>query len=155
MQLHDLKEKAEPKQETKRRIGRGDGSGKGTYCGRGVKGQKAREGWSTNPYFEGGKTPLIRQIPKHGFNNSDFRSTYAICNVRELNRYDDGTELTPDKLIEDGVVRPQKDEQDVKILGGGSLEVELEVRAHAFSDGARDKIEEAGGEAVEVEKQEA
>ncbi len=151
MQLHELNEKAEPKEEPDRRLGRGDGSGKGTYCGRGVKGQKARSGFSQNPFFSGGNIPIIQRMPKWGFSNKDFKETYEIVNVEDLNRFDDGEEITPEKLIDDGVARPSAD-QDIKILGGGELNTSLTVYADAFSSSAREKIDEAGGEALATDE---
>jgi large subunit ribosomal protein L15 len=143
MQLHDILEKADSKEPKKRRIGRGNGNGKGTYCGRGVKGQKARTGFGFREFFSGGETPIIKRIPKHGFNNA-FSTEYAVVNVEELNIFDDGEEVGPDRLEETGLVRPDEG-QPVKVLGDGSLDTELTVEADAFSDSAREKIEGAGG----------
>lgn len=150
MQLHDILEKADAKEPKKRRVGRGNGNGKGTYCGRGVKGQKARSGFGFREFFSGGETPLIKRFPKHGFNNSAFTTEYAVVNVEDLNRFDDGEEVDPDRMEEAGVVRPDAG-QPVKVLGDGTLEHELAVEADAFSDSARKKIEEAGGEVFVIE----
>ncbi len=144
MQLHELREKADPRPEGKRRIGRGNGSGKGTYCTRGVKGQKARSGFGHRHFFAGGETPLIKRFPKFGFNNDDFRTEYAVVNVGELNVFDDDEEIGPDRLREEGLVRAA-DDQEVKVLGDGELNTTLTVEAHAFSSSARQKIDEAGG----------
>ncbi len=145
MQLHELREKSDPKPDGKRRIGRGNGSGKGTYCTRGVKGQKARSGFGQREFFAGGETPLIQRFPKFGFNNADFRTEYAVVNVEKLNVFDDGEEITPERLIEEGLIRGNTD-REVKILGDGELDTSLTVEADAFSETAREKIEEAGGE---------
>ncbi len=145
MQLHDVLDKADAKEKGKRRIGRGNGNGKGTYCGRGVKGQKARAGFGFREFFSGGETPLIKRIPKHGFNNSDFTTEYAVVNVEALNTFDDGEHVDPERMEEDGVVRPDAG-QPIKVLGDGTLETELTVVADAFSDSAREKIEQAGGD---------
>ncbi len=143
MQLHDILEKADSNEPKKRRIGRGNGNGKGTYCGRGVKGQKARTGFGFREFFSGGETPIIKRIPKHGFNNP-FSTEYAVVNVGALNTFEDGEEVDPDRLEDVGLVRPDAG-QPVKVLGDGSLETELTVVADAFSESAREQIEEAGG----------
>jgi len=144
MQLHELKEKADPKPEGKRRIGRGNGSGKGTYCTRGVKGQKARSGFGQREFFSGGETPLIKRFPKFGFNNADFRKAYAVVNVGELNVFDQDENVTPERLRAEGLVRDGQG-RDVKVLGDGELETSLTVEVHAFSETARRKIEDADG----------
>lgn len=149
MNLEDLFEKASPKEKENRRLGRGNGSGKGTYCGRGIKGQKARSGYSKKAFFAGGQTPILFRFPKQGFNNKDFQSRPDIINVFQLNRFDEGTEITPELLEEEGLVDDISD--GVKVLGDGELEKSLQVKASSFSQSAREKIDEAGGEAIQLE----
>lgn len=133
----------------KKRKGRGVGSGLGKTAGKGMKGQKARHpGAFGKLHFEGGQTPLQRRLPKHGFHNP-FRKTIATVNVQELNGFDDGATVDVDALREAGLVRKKFD--GVKVLGNGELEKKLTVRVHAFSAGARDKIEKAGGKAEVLE----
>lgn len=145
MRLHDLKRPAGAVKE-KKRVGRGPGSGSGKTAGRGQKGQKSRTG-SQNRGFEGGQMPLQRRLPKVGFKNP-FRKEYACVNVCDLNRFEDGTEVTPALLIEQGLVKKLLD--GVKILGKGELERRLVVVAQKVSRGAREKIESRGGEVKEV-----
>ncbi|RKY29287.1 MAG: 50S ribosomal protein L15 [Planctomycetota bacterium] len=128
----------------KMRVGRGEGSGKGKTCGRGHKGAKSRSGYSRKLRYEGGQTPLQRRVPKVGFKNFA-RKTYAVINVGDLNRFDDGAEVTPEMLKERKIVKRLND--GLKILGEGSLERRLTVRAHKFSKSAIEKIAAAGGEA--------
>ena len=139
---------AEGSRRRKRRIGRGPGSGRGKTAGKGHKGQKSRSGYSRRHGFEGGQMPLIRRIPKRGFTNAPFRTRYAEVNVGRLNDLDAGTEVTPDLLKERRIVRRFLD--GVKVLGDGDLGVALTVRAHKFTRSAREKIEGAGGKAVEI-----
>lgn len=145
MRLHDLKRPKGAVQERKR-VGRGRGSGLGKTAGRGQKGQKSRTG-SQNVGFEGGQMPLQRRIPKVGFRNP-FRKEYAYVNVGELNRFEDGTEVTPALLLEQGMVKKLK--AGLKILGKGELEKRLVVVAHRVTKGARQKIEARGGEVKEA-----
>ena len=132
----------------RKRVGRGNGSGSGTYCGRGVKGQKARSGYSMRPGFEGGQLPLIKRLPrKRGFTNI-FRTQYTAVNTVRLNVFAPDSEVTPEKLLEAGVISSLR--YPVKILAGGELSHPLSVRAHRFSAAAKAKIEAAGGKAEEV-----
>lgn len=126
------------------RKGRGAGSGNGKTAGRGHKGQWARSGGGVRPGFEGGQMPLARRLPKRGFNNI-FGTTYAPVNVDVLNRFEDGTEVTAELLIETGVLSKALD--GVKILGNGEITKKLTVKAAAFSASAKQKIEAAGGKA--------
>ena len=126
------------------RKGRGAGSGNGKTAGRGHKGQWARSGGGVRPGFEGGQMPLARRLPKRGFNNI-FGTTYAPVNVVVLNRFEDGTEVTVELLLETGVISKALD--GVKILGNGELTKKLTVKAAAFSASAKEKIEKAGGKA--------
>ena len=126
------------------RKGRGAGSGNGKTAGRGHKGQWARSGGGVRPGFEGGQMPLARRLPKRGFNNI-FGTTYAPVNVEVLNRFEDGTEVTVELLLETGVISKALD--GVKILGNGELTKKLTVKAAAVSACAKEKIEKAGGKA--------
>ena len=130
-------------------MGRGDGSGHGTFSGRGCKGQKARAGKPVRLGFEGGQLPLFRRLPhKRGFPNTLFRVEYDVVNLSSLEVFDSGVEITPDVLIGMGIVRGDK---PVKILGGGELTKALKVSADKFSASAKAKIEAAGGTATELE----
>lgn len=143
MKLHDLKP-AKGSRHKRHRVGRGIGSGNGKTAGRGHKGQNARSGGGVRPGFEGGQLPLYRRLPKRGFTNI-FRKEYAIVNIDALNRFEEGTEITPELLIETRVIRKMKD--GVKVLGNGKLEKKLTVKAHKFSASAKEAIEAAGGSA--------
>ncbi|HHW06100.1 MAG TPA: 50S ribosomal protein L15 [Clostridia bacterium] len=143
MKLHELKP-AKGSRFKAHRVGRGIGSGSGKTSGRGHKGQKARSGGGVRPGFEGGQMPLYRRLPKRGFTNV-FKKEIVAVNVETLNRFEAGTEVTPALLVESGVIKSVKD--GVKILGNGSLEKALTVKAHSFSQSAREKIEAAGGRA--------
>ncbi|EKP94866.1 50S ribosomal protein L15 [Thermaerobacter subterraneus] len=142
--LHELRPAPGARRRPKR-VGRGIGSGHGKTAGRGTKGQKARSGGAKGPGFEGGQMPLQRRIPKRGFTNAPFKKEYAVVNVETLNRFEPGTEVTPELLQERGIVKDARD--GIKILGDGELKVALTVRAHKFSASARAKIEQAGGRA--------
>jgi large subunit ribosomal protein L15 len=142
MKLHELKP-AEGSRKERNRVGRGIGSGNGKTSGKGHKGQNARSGGGVRPGFEGGQTPLFRRLPKRGFTNIN-RKDFAIVNVDTLNRFEDGTEVTPELLIETGVVSNAKD--GIKILGKGTLGKKLTVKANKFSSTAKEAIEAAGGQ---------
>ncbi|WP_422121868.1 50S ribosomal protein L15 [Planococcus sp. X10-3] len=143
MKLHELKP-AEGSRSSRKRVGRGIGSGTGKTAGKGHKGQNARSGGGVRPGFEGGQNPLFRRLPKRGFTNIN-RKDYAVVNVDVLNRFDEGTEITPALLIETGVVSNER--SGIKILGNGSLNKKLTVKAHKFSGSAKEAIEAAGGQA--------
>jgi large subunit ribosomal protein L15 len=145
MKLHELKP-AEGSRKTRNRVGRGIGSGNGKTAGKGHKGQNARSGGGVRPGFEGGQTPLFRRLPKRGFTNIN-RKDFAIVNLETLNRFEEGTEVTPELLLETGIVSNVK--SGVKILGNGQLEKKLTVKANKFSASAKEAIESAGG-SVEV-----
>ncbi len=145
MKLHDLKFNEGARRDRKR-IGRGHGSGHGKTAGKGHKGQLARSGGGTPLGFEGGQTPLYKRIPKRGFNNIN-RVNYAVVNLSDLNRFEEGTEVTIDVLVATKMVRNVKD--GVKVLGNGTLEKKLSVQANAFSKSAVEAIEKLGGK-VEV-----
>jgi len=144
MKLHEL-EKNIGATHTKKRVGRGPGSGLGKTSGRGQKGQKARSGGSINPVFEGGQLPLYRRIPKRGFSNAKFKTVYAVINVEDLNRFEDGTVVTPALLKDTGLVKKQLN--GIKVLGNGKLEKKLTIQANKFSASALEKIKEAGSKA--------
>ena len=144
MKLHEL-EKNIGATHAKKRVGRGSGSGLGKTSGRGQKGQKARSGGSINPVFEGGQLPLFRRIPKRGFKNYNFRTRYAVINLDSLNRFDEGTVVTPALLKETGIIKNQLD--GVKVLGNGTLEKKLTIQANKFSASALEKIKESGSKA--------
>ena len=143
MDLSNLKPAEGSRQSDNFRRGRGHGSGNGKTAGKGHKGQKARSG-ATRPGFEGGQMPLYRRLPKRGFTNRNTLDIEAI-NVSALERFDNDTEVTIDTLIETGIIKSVKD--GVKILGNGELTKKLTVKANAFSEGARAKIEAVGGKA--------
>ena len=146
MKLHELKPN-EGSVKNRKRIGRGPGSGTGKTSGKGHKGQNARSGGGVRRGFEGGQLPLFRRLPKRGFSNSMFKKEYAIINLDDLNRFNDGDVVTPELLIELGIVKKQL--CGIKVLGNGTLEKKVTVRAHKFSDSAKEKIEALGGK-VEV-----
>ncbi|AJA49712.1 50S ribosomal protein L15 [Clostridium pasteurianum DSM 525 = ATCC 6013] len=145
MKLHELKPAAGSRKAPKR-IGRGTGSGLGRNAGKGEKGQKARSGGGVRPGFEGGQMPLYRRLPKRGFTNI-FAKDIVSINVDRLNVFDDGTEVTIEKLLEKGVIGKVND--GVKILGNGEITKKLTVKVNKFSKAAAEKIEAAGGK-VEV-----
>jgi len=132
----------------RKQVGRGDGSGHGTYSGRGCKGQKSRSGYKRRLGFEGGQLPLIKRLPrKRGFVNI-FRTEYSIVHLSELAVFETGSEVTPEKLVAAGVVKSLRN--PIKILADGEIDHPLVVRANKFSATAKAKIEAAGGKAEEV-----
>ncbi|ANY74225.1 MULTISPECIES: 50S ribosomal protein L15 [Paenibacillus] len=141
MKLHELSPAPGSRKERKR-VGRGTSSGTGKTSGRGHKGQNARSGGGVRPGFEGGQNPLYRRLPKRGFVNPT-RKEYAIVNIEELNSFAAGTEVTPEVLVESGIVNNTK--SGIKILGNGEVTVSLTVKANKFSQSAVEKIEAAGG----------
>lgn len=143
MKLHEL-QATEGSRTKGWRVGRGPGSGNGKTSGKGQKGQTSRSGGGTRPGFEGGQTPLYMRLPKFGFNNIN-RKEYAIVNLDALNKFDNGTVVTPTLLIEAGVI--SKELNGVKILGRGKVEKTLTVKAHKFSSTAKAAIEKVGGKA--------
>jgi large subunit ribosomal protein L15 len=144
MKLHELQPAAGSVKDVKR-IGRGHGSGNGKTAGKGHKGQKARSGGSIRPGFEGGQMPLQRRMPKRGFNNI-FAAEYATINVSDLEaRFESGAVVDADALIEAGAIKDAKD--GIKVLGNGELTKSLTVKAVKFTEGAKEKIEKAGGKA--------
>lgn len=143
MKLHELAPAPGANSESYRR-GRGHGSGNGKTAGKGHKGQKARSGGSIRPGFEGGQMPLQRQIPKRGFKNI-FAKEYAIVNVGDLEIFENGTVVNGEALVAAGLLKKTLD--GVKVLGNGELTKQLTVEAVAFSESAKQKIEEVGGKA--------
>ena len=132
----------------RKRVGRGDGSGHGTYSGRGCKGQKSRSGYRTRPGFEGGQLPLVKRLPqKRGFVNI-FRKEYSVINIHKLNMFEAGSEVTPESLVAAGLVKSLR--HPVKILAEGEITHPITVKAHKFSAAAKTKIETAGGSVEEV-----
>jgi len=135
--------------KSRKRVGRGDGSGHGTYSGRGCKGQKSRSGFRMKRGFEGGQLPLIKRLPqKRGFVNI-FRTVYSVININKLNIFESGSEVTPERLVAAGVVKSLR--HPIKILAEGDINHPLLVKANKFSAAAKAKIEAAGGKAEEVE----
>lgn len=141
MKLHELKPVAGAR-KSRKRVGRGMSSGHGKTSGRGHDGQNSRSGGGVGDVFEGGQLPLFRSIPKRGFTNIN-RKEYAIVNLDDLNRFEDGTEVTPALMIEIGLVKKEK--SGIKVLGNGKLEKKLTIKAHKFSKSAAKAIEEQGG----------
>jgi len=141
MKLHELSSAPGSRKERKR-VGRGTSSGTGKTSGRGHKGQNSRSGGGVRPGFEGGQNPLYRRLPKRGFTNPT-RKEYAIVNIEDLNNFAADTEVTPEFLFENGIVKNAK--SGIKILGNGEVTVKLTVKANKFSQSAVDKIEAAGG----------
>jgi large subunit ribosomal protein L15 len=142
MRLHDLKPRPGAKHRRKR-LGQGESSGHGKTSGRGGKGQSARSGSSNRIGFEGGQMPLIRRIPKRGFNNARHTIRYIPVNLEALNRFDDGARVDEAALRSVGLANGRLDR--IKILGDGELKKKLTVSAHAFSASAKAKIEKLGG----------
>jgi large subunit ribosomal protein L15 len=144
MKLHELSP-AKGSKHSKKRVGRGPGSGIGKTSGRGEKGQKSRTGYSGRPGFEGGQMPLVRRVPKRGFTNI-WKTQYAVVNLTQLAELEG--EVNPEMLVEHGLVRSGK---KVKVLGDGEIGKALTVVANKFSKSAREKIEAAGGRCEELQ----
>jgi len=146
MDLNNLKPKKGSK-HARKRVGRGPGSGNGKTAGRGEKGQKSRSGFSRMLGFEGGQMPLHRRLPKRGFTNI-FKKTYAVVNLSDLERFDNGATVDEGTLRKAGLIKGQND--GIKILGDGKLTKKLTVHAAKFSESARKQIEAAGGTCQEI-----
>ena len=144
MKLEELK-KNPGATHSKKRVGRGSGSGLGKTSGKGHKGQNARSGGGVRPLFEGGQLPLYRRLPKRGFSNALFKVRYATINVGDLNVFEENTLVTPALLKETGLVKKQLN--GIKVLGNGKLEKKLTIQAHRFSNSALEKIKESGSKA--------
>mgnify|MGYP000875662248 CR=1 FL=1 len=143
MKLYEL-QPAEGAKRSPKRVGRGIGSGMGKTSTKGHKGQKARSGGGKGPAFEGGQTPLQRRLPKRGFTNI-FKREWVEVNLEKLNVFDNGTEVTPEILLEKGIIKKLAD--GVKILGNGTITKKLTIKSNGFSKSAVEKIEKAGGKA--------
>lgn len=148
----ELSKLAPPKgaRKVRKRLGKGEGSGLGKTAGRGGKGQTARAGGGVRPGFEGGQMPLYRRVPKYGFTSRQKvlgLNQYDVVNLSVLDKFDAGSEVTPDLLFKRGYGRRGKTRAGIKILGTGELTKKLTVKAHAFSKSAKEKIEALGGKA--------
>jgi len=148
MKIHTIQPQAGSKKKEKR-LGRGIASGHGKTCCKGHKGQWARSGGGVSIGFEGGQKPLMRRIPKRGFDNA-FKKEYSIVNLSDLERFDAKTEINAETLLEFGILS-KVEEYGVKILGSGTLTKALTVKANKFSEGAKKAIEAAGGKVIEIE----
>ena len=144
MKLHELKYN-DGSVKNANRVGRGTSSGNGKTSGRGQKGQNSRSGGGVRLGFEGGQNPLFRKVPKRGFNNYNFEVKYAVINVSDLNKFNDGDVVTPELLKEIGMIKKELD--GIKVLGNGNLDKKLTVRAHRFTESALEKIEKSGSKA--------
>jgi large subunit ribosomal protein L15 len=134
------------KNRKRKRVGRGTGSGHGKTCGRGHKGARSRAGYSMHPTFEGGQMPLVRRVPKRGFNNQ-FALAVTVINLGQIDdRFETGAEVTPETLRISGLAKGRYDV--LKVLGDGELTKQVTVAAHRFSKSAREKIEQAGGTVI-------
>lgn len=134
--------------KNRKRVGRGDGSNRGTYSGRGCKGQKSRSGHRMKPGFEGGQLPIIKRLPrKRGFTNI-FRTEYSVVNLNDLTHFSPETVITIEELVKSGVIKSAQ--KPLKVLGNGEINQPMTIKAHKFSASARAKIEAAGGKAEEV-----
>mgnify|MGYP002554627800 CR=1 FL=1 len=143
MKLNSLEKSPETK--VRKRVGRGPGSGMGKTSTRGENGQKSRSGASIKAWFEGGQSPLYRRIPKRGFNNTRFQTRYATINLSDLNRFNDGDTVTPELLKELGIIKKQL--SGIKVLGHGTLDKKITIKAHRYTQSALRKIEESGSKA--------
>ena len=144
MKLHTIYA-TEGATKTRKRVGRGIGSGTGKTAGKGHKGQNARSGGGVRPGFEGGQLPLFRRLPKRGFSNAKFKNEYAVINLSDLNKFENDAVITPELLKEMGLVKNQL--SGIKVLGNGTLEKKVIVKAHKFSSVAKEEIEKLGGKA--------
>jgi len=145
MKLHELAP-ADGSKKNKKRVGRGNGSGSGKTAGRGNKGQNSRSGGGVRPGFEGGQMPIHRRLPKRGFTNI-FKKEVAIINIRDLEKFESGSVVDETLLIQKGLIKGKRDA--VKLLGKGDISYPLVIKVNSVSNGAREKIEAAGG-TVEV-----
>ena len=148
MNIQSLKP-AENSRFSKKRLGRGIGSGVGKTSGKGHKGQNARSGGGVRVGFEGGQMPLIRKLPRSGFTNADFQKVYTVVNVSDLNRFDENSVVDANAIVEKGIVS-KIEKYGVKVLGNGKLEKALTVKANKFSETAKKKIQDAQGKFEEV-----
>lgn len=144
MELNNL-QKNPGATKVRKRVGRGPGSGLGKTSGRGENGQKSRSGASIPAVFEGGQSPLFRRLHKRGFSNARFKTVYATINVSDLNRFNDGDVVTPELLKELGIIKKQL--SGIKVLGHGTLDKKITIKAHRYTQSALRKIEESGSKA--------
>lgn len=144
MELNNL-QKNPGATKARKRVGRGPGSGLGKTSGRGENGQKSRSGASISAVFEGGQSPLFRRLHKRGFSNARFKTVYATINVSDLNRFNDGDVVTPELLKELGIIKKQL--SGIKVLGHGTLDKKITIKAHRYTQSALRKIEESGSKA--------
>jgi large subunit ribosomal protein L15 len=144
MKLNTLPKTAELK--SRKRVGRGPGSGMGKTATRGENGQKSRSGVSIKPWFQGGQSPIYRRVPKRGFNNAQFTTRFAVINLSDLNKFfNDGDVVSEEILKERGIIKKRL--SGIKVLGNGNLEKKLTIKANRFTSSAVSKIEDAGGKA--------
>lgn len=148
MKLNELKPSVPKK--ARKRVGRGESSGLGKSAGKGNNGQNSRSGGGVKQYFEGGQMPLYRRVPKRGFSNARFKKEFTVVNLNDLNKFAEGTVVTPEGLMAKGIINKRLD--GIKILGNGTLERPISVRVHQVSASARKAIEAIGGtvELIEV-----
>ena len=144
MELNELKY-TKGSNKTRNRVGRGTSSGNGKTSGRGQKGQNSRSGGGVRIGFEGGQNPLVFRVAKRGINNKRFETKYAVINLSDLNKFNDGAVVTPELLKEMGIIKKQLD--GIKVLGNGEITKKITVKANRFSKIAKEKIENAGGKA--------
>ena len=144
---HDITSVA-GKHKTRKRLGRGRGTGHGKTCGKGHKGQNSRAGAKRQTLSEGGQMPLFRRLPKRGFSNANFATNYEIVNICQLERFDDGAEIGVTQLLEAGLISQAKSK--IKILGNGALTKKLTVTVHKFSKSAQEKIAGCGGTVSQI-----
>ena len=149
MKLHELRAVPGATKAPKRK-GRGTATGQGKTAGRGMNGQKSRSGGGVRPGFEGGQMPLYRRLPKRGFNNTRFAPDYIEINISDLEKFADGTTVDSAVLADSGILSVAKVNDGIKVLGNGELTKKLVVKAKKFSASAKEKIEKAGGSALEV-----
>ncbi len=147
MKLNELKPSVPRK--ARKRVGRGESSGIGKTCGKGSNGQNSRSGGGVKEYFEGGQMPLYRRVPKRGFSNARFKKEFTVINMEILNRFEDGTEVTPELLMAAGFIKKICD--GVKVLGNGELEKKVSIKAHKVSAAAKAMIEAKGGKVEIIE----
>ncbi len=148
MKLHELEYSAGAK-HSKKRKGRGAASGQGKTAGRGENGQKSRSGGAVRPGFEGGQNPLYRRLPKRGFSNHNFATTYETINLNDLNKYADGEIVTVENLKERKIIKV-KNKSKIKVLGTGTLDKKLTVKLDKFTKSAKEMIEAKGGNVEEL-----
>ena len=148
MNIQSLKP-AENSRFNQKRLGRGIGSGLGKTSGKGHKGQNARSGGGVRVGFEGGQMPLVRKLPRRGFTNADFRKSYSIVNISELNKFEENAVVDAKALLEKGILS-KVEEYGIKILGNGKLEKPLTIKANKFSESAKKKIKKVGGKIEEA-----